>query len=339
MEILKKQFAADIAVAVRLFAAGTRQTLKEQFAIWAPVAALLITLVIHSEMPNKQPLNSRYYMLFLAFLALVFAIWAVGSNFKKQWYETLSYYSLFISVVIFLTLIYEIITLKTALLPLPFFPSPAKILEAYVTDWAILLKSAAYSLRLLVLGYFIGLILGIPCGLMMGWYRNFGYWLNPVVRIIGPIPATAWIPVVLVVFPTSFSGSVFLIALAVWFPVTVMTCSGVCNISKSYFEIARTLGADERYQLLKIALPGAAPIIFVGMFMGLGGAFATLIAAEMLGVKAGLGWYINWAQGWAEYYKLYAALGISALMCSGCTSLLFKVRERMLNWQKGTVKW
>lgn len=315
------------------------QTLKKQCALWAPVLVLLVTLGIHMEMPNKQPVNSGYYTMFISFLTFVFAVWAIGANGKQKWCEKLSYYSLFITVVILLTLIYETITLKEALLPLPFFPSPAKILEAYVTDWAVLLKSVAYSMRLLILGYFIGMMLGIPSGLMMGWYRNFGYWLNPFVRIIGPIPATAWIPVILVAFPTSFSGSVFLIALSVWFPVTVMTCSGVCNINKSYFEIARTLGADERYQLLKIALPGAAPTIFVGMFMGLGSAFVTLIAAEMLGVKAGLGWYINWAQGWAEYYKLYAALGISAIMCSGCTSLLFKVRDRMLSWQKGTVKW
>jgi len=315
------------------------QILKKQFALWAPVLALIITLVIHIEMPNKQMVSTGHYTMLIAFLAFVFAIWASGSNFKKKWREKLSYYSLFITAVILLILIHEIITLKADLLPLPFFPSPVKIFEAYVTDWAVLLKSVAYSMRLLICGYFVGMVFGIPTGLMLGWYRNFGYWMNPIVRIVGPIPATAWIPVVLVAFPSSFSGSVFLIALSVWFPVTVMTCSGVCNISKSYFEIARTLGADERYQLLKIALPGAAPTIFVGMFMGLGGAFATLIAAEMLGVKAGLGWYINWAQGWAEYYKLYAALGISALMCSGCTSLLFIVRDRILSWQKGTVKW
>ncbi|WP_371379985.1 ABC transporter permease [Sporomusa aerivorans] len=339
MQTLKKQLAASPSFAVRLFAAETKQTFKKQFTLWAPVLALLITLGIHAEMPNKQLVNTGYYTLLISFLTAFFAAWALGSTIKQKWCEKLSYYSLFITAAILLTLSYEIITLKKALLPLPFFPSPPKILEAYVTDWAILLKSVAYSLRLLILGYLIGMLLGVPSGLMMGWYRKFGYWMNPVVRIIGPIPATAWIPVVLVAFPTSFSGSVFLIALAVWFPVTVMTCSGVCNISKSYFEIARTLGADERYQLLQIALPCAAPTIFVGMFMGLGGAFATLIAAEMLGVKAGLGWYINWAQGWAEYYKLYAALGISALMCSGCTSLLFKVRERILIWQKGTVKW
>jgi len=315
------------------------QTLKKQSALWAPVVALMITLVIHIEMPNKQLANSGYYTMLISFLTFIFAVWAISSNFKQKWCEKLSYYSLFITVVILLTLIYEIITLKEGLLPLPFFPSPVKILEAYVTDWAVLLKSVAYSMRLLILGYIIGMMLGIPSGLMLGWYKKFGYWMNPIVRIIGPIPATAWIPVILVAFPTSFSGSVFLIALSVWFPVTVMTCSGVCNLNKSYFEIARTLGADERYQLLKIALPGAAPTIFVGMFMGLGSAYATLIAAEMLGVKAGLGWYINWAQGWAEYYKLYAALGISALMCSGCTSLLFKVRDRILVWQKGTVKW
>jgi NitT/TauT family transport system permease protein len=64
-----------------------------------------------------------------------------------------------------------------------------------------------------------------------------------------------------------------------------------------------------------------------------------LIAAEMLGVKAGLGWYINWAQGWAEYFKVYSALVVLAILFSGLITLLFKVKDRLLSWQKGLIKW
>lgn len=64
-----------------------------------------------------------------------------------------------------------------------------------------------------------------------------------------------------------------------------------------------------------------------------------LVVAEMLGVKAGLGWYLQWAQGWAAYDNMYAALLLMALMCSTLITILFKIRDRLLGWQQGTVKW
>ncbi|MNT36126.1 hypothetical protein D3C72_1721880 [compost metagenome] len=64
-----------------------------------------------------------------------------------------------------------------------------------------------------------------------------------------------------------------------------------------------------------------------------------LVTAEMMGVKSGLGWYLTWAQGWASYVNMYAALIVMALLFSGVITLLFVARDRVLSWQKGTVKW
>ncbi|MDS1030786.1 ABC transporter permease subunit [Bacillota bacterium LX-D] len=153
-------------------------------------------------------------------------------------------------------------------------------------------------------------------GVSIGWNKKCNYWIMPLLNIIGPIPATAWIPIAMAVFPTSFWASVFLIILAVWFPVTVMTSSGIANVRNAFFEVAKTLGASQRYLIFRDAIPAAFPMIFIGLFMGLGGSFLTLIVSEMLGVKAGLGWYINWAQGWAEYSKVYASLIVIALIFS-----------------------
>ena len=84
---------------------------------------------------------------------------------------------------------------------------------------------------------------------------------------------------------------------------------------------------------------GAPPYRFIGLFMGLGTSFLTLIVAETVGVKSGLGWYVSWAQGWAEYGKVYAALVIMAAFFSTIMTMLFKVRDRVLVWQKGVIKW
>jgi NitT/TauT family transport system permease protein len=235
--------------------------------------------------------------------------------------------------------LWEVVTAKLDLLSRPFFATPQSLLEVYVDDWRRLGESVLRSLMLLSTGYVIGVALGFVTGVTMGWSRIAGYWLHPVLRFIGPLPATAWLPVVFFAFPSSWSAGVFLIALATGFPVTVLTWSGIAGVNKAYYDVARTLGAGPAFLIFKIAVPAAMPSVFVGLFMGLGSSFAVLVVAEMMGVKAGLGWYLSWAQGWAAYPNMYAALVVMALICSGLITLLFRVRDRLLCWQKGQLRW
>jgi NitT/TauT family transport system permease protein len=238
-----------------------------------------------------------------------------------------------------LSSVWEAVTAKLGLLPMPFFPPPQAILEVIIDDWVRLGESVIASLRLLAGGYFIGAAIGFGVGVAIGWSRAVGYWIHPILRFVGPLPATAWLPLAFFVFPSSLSASTFLIALATGFPVTVLTWSGVAGVNSAYYDIARTLGAKQGFLVFKVAIPAAMPHVFVGLFMGLGNSFAVLVVAEMLGVKSGLGWYLQWAQGWAAYANMYAALLIMALICSGLMTLLFRLRDRLLSWQKGLVRW
>jgi NitT/TauT family transport system permease protein len=239
---------------------------------------------------------------------------------------------------LFLTL-WEVATAKFAWLPLPFFPPPQAIIEVYTDDLPKLLDSVFASIKLQLGGYIIGAAIGFLTGVSIGWSRSAGYWIHPVLRFIGPLPATAWLPIAFFTFPSSWSASTFLIALATGFPVAVLTWSGVASVSNAYYDVARTLGAKPSFLVLKVAIPAALPHVFVGLFMGLGSSFAVLVVAEMIGVKAGLGWYLQWAQGWAAYANMYAALIVTSLLCSGAITLLFKARDHLLVWQKGVVKW
>jgi energy-coupling factor transporter ATP-binding protein EcfA2 len=140
---------------------------------------------------------------------------------------------------------------------------------------------------------------------------------SPVLRVLGPLPSTALLPLTFYFFPSSYSAAVFLIALATAFPVAVLTWSGVAGVNKSYYDVARTMGASGWFLVLRVAIPAALPQVFVGLFMGLGASFSVLVTAEMMGVKSGLGWYLTWAQGWASYVNMYAALIVMALLFSG----------------------
>ncbi|MBN9449039.1 MAG: ABC transporter permease subunit [Bosea sp.] len=235
--------------------------------------------------------------------------------------------------------LWETFTAKLGLLPSPFFAPPQSLIDVVHEDWQRLGMSTAYSLRLLANGFVLGALVGFGTGVAVGWSRIAGYWVHPLLRFLGPVPASALLPLAFFFAPSSYSAAVFLVGLATFFPVAVLTWSGVASVGKSYYDVARTLGASERFLVLRVAIPAALPQVFVGLFMGLGASFSVLITAEMMGVKAGLGWYLQWAQGWAAYANMYAALFVMAVLCSGLITLLFKVRDRVLSWQKGTVKW
>jgi len=235
--------------------------------------------------------------------------------------------------------VWQATTAKLGLLPRPFFTAPQKVLAAFIDDWPRLLLCVYYSLRLLVVGVAIGAVLGFAAGVAIGWSPLLHYWGHPLLRFVGPVPATAWLPMAVFVFPTSFSASVFLVALATGMPVAVLTWSGVASVNSGYYDVARVLGANSGFLIFKVAIPAAMPHVFVGLFMGLSFSFAILVVAEMLGVKAGLGWYLQWAQGWAAYGNMWAGLIVMAILCSSLISLLFWIRNRLLAWQKGLLRW
>ena len=222
---------------------------------------------------------------------------------------------------------------------MPYFPPPAGVLQSFLDDFDVILDSTWHSLILLLSGYALGVVVGLVTGICLGWSVRARYWGMPVLKVLGPIPATAWIPLAMVVSPDSSYSAVGLIAIAVWFPVSMLTASGVANTRASFLDVARTLGAGRAYLIFRVAIPAAMPNIFVGLFMGLGASFLTLVVAETVGVKSGLGWYVAWAQGWAEYGKVFAALIIMAGFFSTLMTILFKVRDRVLVWQKGVIKW
>jgi NitT/TauT family transport system permease protein len=313
---------------------------KPDYKIFIPPVILAADFYLHTILPNIQTTDILgAYKLLLAVLFTANIVIMLISVWQEKLRIKLSFYAPLAVAGALLLGLWDTFTLKTNILPLPYYPGPDKVLGVFYGEGPRLLVCLFYSLKLLFTGYFIGVILGIVSGIAMGWNKKAHYWLNPLIKIIGPIPATAWIPIAMNAFPTSFMAGAFLIALGVWFPVTVMTSSGISDVKNSYFEVAKTLGAGERFLIFKVAVPAAYPMIFIGLFMVMGMSFVTLIVAEMLGVKAGLGWFINWAQGWGEESKVYAALIVIALVFSFLLSLLFKVKDKILIWQRGLIKW
>jgi len=304
-----------------------------------PIAAAVGLGVHLAVLKNDPEPDTTSYTVFLGGVIGLSVIFGVIQFFWIGLRKWMAHMFPIIAAALGLLCLWELVTSGFRFLPLPYFPSPASVLRNLILDGALIFDSTWHSLLLLLGGYLLGALLGIITGICVGWFKHARYWGMPLLKVIGPIPATAWIPLAMVISPKPIFSAVGLIALAVWFPVTMLTMSGIANTRSSYLDVARTLGASPAFLIFRVAIPAATPNIFLGLFMGLGASFLTLIVAETVGVRSGLGWYVSWAQGWAEYAKVYAALVIMAAFFSTIMTALFKVRDRVLVWQKGTIKW
>jgi NitT/TauT family transport system permease protein len=314
---------------------------KLKGALWPALSVLSFTLALVSSLvlPNKQvKLIPVYYQIVLgAFIAFLIANLAAGILNKKHASKFFPKGQLFFALgLVFLA--WDFFSAKTALMPLPFYPGPTQIVQEAVADYELLLVSSAHSLRLFALGFSSGIILGISTGILISWYAKWNYWLFPVIRVIGIIPAVALIPIAMGIFPSSLMVGTFLITMCLWFPIAFMTRSGISNINKAYFETAKTLGANESYLIWRVAVPGALPSIFTGVSTGIALSFATLVVSEMVGAKAGLGWYLNWAKGWSVYSKVYASIIVMGIEFAIILRIIGLIQSKLLVWQKGLVK-
>jgi NitT/TauT family transport system permease protein len=307
-----------------------------------PPVSIGFVLALHLLLPAHANYRLKllpYFGNFLAILLIGYGIAATASVFNRSIREKLGFKAVFHACGFLALGVYNLATLKFELIPNIYFPAPERILGVFVEDWLFLLRCLVYSLRLLLSGFVLGALAGVFTGTVIGWSRRCNYWVMPFIRIVGPIPSTAWIPVALVIFFKPTTASIFLIALGVWFPTTVLTSSGIMNVRKSYFEVSSTLGASDIRMILTVALPAAAPSIFTGIFNGTSACFLTLMAAEMIGCKFGIGWYINWQREVLSYANVYAGLIIIALTFSFLIGLQFRIRNKALAWQKGTIRW
>lgn len=262
-----------------------------------PLIAVFLSIATYygfDDSGKQKSTEQPYYVYFILIVSGIYLIFAVTSVFLKTLKaKILHRVPLLTETIIFIGLV-NLITTKTTILPALYFPSLDRIIGLIYEQRQFLLENIISSFKLLITGFTWGASIGFLTGLALGYNKKVGYWLNPVTKFIGSIPTTAWIPLALSVFPTTHTANVFLIAFAVWFPVTLMTSSGIQSTNQVHLEVSSTLGASTIYKIIHVAIPSAMPSIFLGVFYGTVSSFATLMAVEMNGNSSGIGWYINW---------------------------------------------
>ena len=295
------------------------------------VLAILEFIYVKNYDPNIE--ITRLYPTFLMILGGIYLISLLISLKFEKIRDTLNKYWPLYTAIFLIFIVFDLLTLKFNILQLPYFPWLDKVFNSMAADRSYLLESVISSLKLLFTGYIIGGLLGIITGILAGYFEKVNYWIDPILKLLGPIPTTTWLPLVMVLAINLFQGAVFIIALGVWFQVSLATITGIRNVDPSFYEAARTLGATNKDMVRRIAIPSAMPNIFQGLVSAMSAACNALIVAEMMGVESGLGWYITWKSSWADYTAMYGAIILLAVTFVIVNILIKKLSDRVLVWK------
>lgn len=189
------------------------------------------------------------------------------------------------------------------------FPRPVEVLRGVIelAERGVLFKYIIASLFRVTWGFALAVMVGVPLGLLLGWFRRLYLAFNPMIQILRPISPIAWIPLAILWFGVSDAAPVFLIFLASVFPITVSAMAAVQNIQPVYVRAARNFGLSRAQLFRRIVFPATLPQIITGIRIALGVAWLVVVAAEMIAVNSGLGYLIIDARNAGKRYDLVVA--------------------------------
>jgi NitT/TauT family transport system permease protein len=213
---------------------------------------------------------------------------------------------------------------------------PSKILQTMIplVLSGELLYNTWVSVQRILWGFLAGATPGILLGISMGLSPFIRSAVEPMITATYPIPKLALMPLILLIFGLGETSKIFTIAIGVFYLVVINTMAGVLDIDKIYLDVAKNFGASRKNFYLTVALPGALPMIFAGLKLGMGMALILIVAAELSAAKAGVGYMIWRAYDMFDIEQMFVAL-ITLSVLGYVFSLLLDLIERMaLPWKQ-----
>ena len=234
---------------------------------------------------------------------------------------------------------------RAEVLPPGILPAPSAVLRTW-REWAFgaggfglnpysgtWVPTILFSARRVGQGFALAVLVGVPLGILIGWFSIVSRSVDPLIQGLRPIPITAWLPFSIALFGIRDMGAVFLIALGAFYPIVVNTTHGAREVGRNLIRAARMMGAGEMDLLLRVVFPNALPAILTGMRIGLGVAWTAVIVAEIVAVKSGLGYVL-----WDAYYVGRMDVVLADMVSIGIAGflsdrLMLLISARVLHWR------
>jgi len=218
-------------------------------------------------------------------------------------------------------------------------PPPAVVWDALVAmRGSELPQDIAASLGHLALGYGGGALAGLLLALVAGSFKWLAAVIDPFAEFLRPISPIAWIPLAILMFGVGGAVPVFLIFYAAVFPIFVGTLDGIRRVDPALINAASALGASRTMLATRVIFPAALPSIFAGARLSLGVAWMALVAGEIVGGDAGIGWRILWYQEFFQMDRVLAAILIVGALGLAADVLLRTLQRRLLRWHPASAE-
>lgn len=215
-------------------------------------------------------------------------------------------------------------------------PGPVAVVEraGELIANGTLVEDSGASLARVLTGFALGTLLAIPVGFLMGWYTIARGIIEPYVQFFRTIPPLAIIPLAIVTMGIGEVPKVFVIFLAAFLSCVISTFQGVVGVENTLINAARVLGAKSFTVFIRVVVPASSPFILVGMRIGLGAAWATVVAAELIAAPNGLGYRMQQAQLYYDLPTIFVSLIAIGILGLIMDRLLLLVEARLTRWQE-----
>lgn len=211
--------------------------------------------------------------------------------------------------------------------------------QVAVRFWVLLTKAQLLgdmwlSTQRVFLGVLSGIVFAVPVGFVLGWYRHVRRFVDPLINFFRALPPIALIPLVIVYFGIGEVAKIVILFYASFFAGVIVMYEGIAQINPIYIRVARTLGATDGEIFRKVIVPLTVPHMLTALRVSLGVAWATLVAAELLAARHGLGALIENASSFFQLDIIYVGIICIGFIALGMDLLLRLIARRLLAWQE-----
>ena len=201
-------------------------------------------------------------------------------------------------------------------------------------DGAVLLVNVWSSLEVALCGFGLAVVIGIPLGWLMGWYRGFDSFMRPVFEIIRPIPPVSWIPLTIVWMGVGLQAKAFIVFFAAFVPCLINSYTGIKQTKEVLKNVGKTCGASYFTVFWKVGIPSSMTMTFAGVKVAIGNAWATLVAAEMLASSSGLGYMILMGRSYGRVDLVIMGIVVIGVLGVIISTLINLLENAVLGWKK-----
>lgn len=217
--------------------------------------------------------------------------------------------------------------------PLEVFQALLMKLHSKDPDGATLGANILQSMKISLSGLGLGILIGTPLGLLMGWYKTIDRLVKPLFELFRPIPPIAWIPLTILWIGVGDFAKVCIIFISAFIPCVLNSQAGIRQTAPVLINMSKTFGAGRFEIFWRIGIPSAVPMIFAGIRIALGNAWSTLVAAELLAANAGLGYMINMGRQFQRVDIIVLGMITIGLLGFIITAIFERVERHVMKWR------